>query len=291
MKESFKSILKQFGIYHPLQSAYRNFLFFINKLTYRVTYFKYKGSGFVCNFCGAVYEKFVPEYPSHDIENAIYSNKVIAGFGENVFCPRCVSKNRERLIKDVMDHYLHISDKKILHFSPEKNLYGYLRTQAMVTTIDISPGFYKTIDPSISYGDATNLRFEDNSFDIVVANHMLEHIPEDIKAMKEIIRVLKNDGVAVLQVPWSETLPETIEDPFITDPKKQAALYGQKDHVRIYTLNDYVNRLQLAGFYVQVIPCEALKQFRVHAIQENEPVVLGYKLHPGTTNSTKTKIL
>jgi len=277
MKERLKRFLKSIGIYHPLQSSYRNSLSFLRNLTYRITYNKYKGSGFVCNFCGAAYQKFVPEYPSLDIQHAINSNNVIAGYGENVFCPNCLSKNRERLLKDVIDHFLEIRNKKVLHFSPEKHLYRYLKTQANIVTIDISPGFYKTIDPAILYGDATSLQFEDQSFDIVLANHILEHIPEDLKAMKEILRVLRNDGVAILQAPWSESLPATIEDPYIADPEKQARLYGQKDHVRIYSLNDYVARLRAAGFKTKVIPCESLEQFKIHAIQEREVVVLGYK--------------
>jgi SAM-dependent methyltransferase len=277
MKESFKTLLKKAGWYHPLQSSYRNFLSWSSRLKYRFTYRKYKGSGFVCNFCGASYRKFVPEYPSADIKEAIISNKVIAGYGENVFCPNCMSKNRERLVKAVMGHYLDIRGKKILHFSPEKNLYRYLKTQCEVITVDISPGFYKTTDPAITYADATGLHFEDKSFGIVVANHILEHIPDDLKAMSEIYRVLKNGGVAILQAPWSEALPATIEEPFITDPQKQAKLYGQKDHVRIYTLNDYIKRLHSVGFDIKLIPCDSLKQFRIHAIQEREPAVLAYK--------------
>jgi SAM-dependent methyltransferase len=277
MKENLKKLLKSIGIYHPLQSSYRNSLFFLQNLKYRITYKKYKGSGFVCNFCGAAYQKFVPEYPSLDIEQAINSNNVIAGYGENVFCPNCLSKNRERLLKDVMDHFLDLRNKKVLHFSPEKHLYQYLKTRANVTTIDILPGFYKTIDSSIVYGDATSLQFEDESFDLVIANHILEHIPEDLKAMKEMYRVLRNGGVAILQVPWSEILPATIEEPYIADPQRQARLYGQKDHVRIYSLNDYVARLSAAGFNTKVIPYESLEQFKIHAIQEKEHVVLGYK--------------
>lgn len=277
MKENFKVALKKIGLYHPLQSSYRNFLSFLTRLKYRVAYRKYEGSGFVCNFCGAVYQQFVPEYPSADIAQAINDNKVIAGFGENVYCPNCLSKNRERLVKEIIDLYIGSSNKDILHFSPEKHLYKHLKTRARITTIDIEPGFYKTIDPSILQGDATRLQFADNSFDILIANHILEHIPDDITAMKEMLRVLRNGGVAVLQAPWSQTLPTTIEDRLIADPEKQARLYGQKDHVRIYTLKDYVSRLTAVGFTVKVIDSTELTAFSLHAIQEGEPVVLGYK--------------
>ena len=231
----------------------------------------------MCNFCGAVYQQFVPEYPGADIEQAINGNKVIAGFGENVYCPNCLSKNRERLVKDVIDHYINCSNKDVLHFSPEKHLYKYLKTRARVTTIDIEPGFYKTIDPSILQGDATRLKFADNSFDILIANHILEHIPDDMTAMKEMFRVLRIGGVAVLQAPWSQTLPATIEDRSIAEPEKQARIFGQKDHVRIYTLKDYVNRLANAGFTIKVVSADELTAFSLHAIQKDEPAVLGYK--------------
>ena len=277
MNASIKQSLKKIGLYHPLQSAFRDSLSFLQRLRYKTSYRKYKGGGFECNFCGASYRRFVPEYPTADIEQAINSNKVIAGFGENVFFPNCLSKNRERLIKDVLDYYIDFAGKSILHFSPEKKLYQYVHSKARVTTIDLEPGFYKTIDPTIAQGDATQLHFPDEQFDIIIANHILEHIPDDEKAMKEIFRVLKRNGVAILQAPWSTNLPTTIEDRSIADPLQQAILFGQKDHVRIYTLPDYTSRLRRAGFTVNCIAPAELAQFQQHAIQEGEPVVLGYK--------------
>ncbi|MCG2613002.1 methyltransferase domain-containing protein [Terrimonas sp. NA20] len=277
MKEQLKSILKSIGVYHPLQSLYRSILRNFENLRYKITYNRYKGKGYTCNFCNATYSKFVPEYPSQEISNAIYTNKVIAGYGENVFCPNCLSKNRERLVKDVLDNFIHFQEKKILHFSPEKHLFRYLKPLSDITTIDIFPGFYKYIDKKIIYGDATDLRFADNSFDIVIANHILEHIPDDRKAMKEIHRVLLKGGVALLQCPWSVSLAKTIEDPSINDKAKQAELYGQADHVRIYTLEDYIERLKHSGFTVRTIPYEELLQFSRHATQVGEPVVLAYK--------------
>jgi SAM-dependent methyltransferase len=278
MNQQLKSFLQRIKIYHPLQSSYRSARALITNQYHRLSYSKYRGKGFVCNFCGATYQKFVPEYPSTHIQRAINDNNVIAGFGENVFCPRCGSKNRERLIRAVIEKYLEpIGEKKILHFSPEKNLYRFLNAIADVSTVDIAPGFYRNIDAAITYADATRLAWEDKTVDLVIANHILEHIPEDQIAMKEICRVLKNDGVAILQVPYSPTLPHTIEDPFIDDPARQAALYGQKDHVRIYALKDYIHRLEQAGFRVRVLTPEDLSPFLIHAIQPGEAVFLGYK--------------
>ena len=112
---------------------------------------------------------------------------------------------------------------------------------------------------------------------MIIANHILEHIPEDIKAIKEMFRVLKNGGMAILQVPYSQKLATTIEDPFISDPHKQEQLYGQKDHVRIYALADYLSRLKIGGFEVKVLQSETLDQFKANAIQNKENVILCYK--------------
>lgn len=277
MKRVLLKYLKKIGLYHPLQTFYRSSVFLLTRQYYRVSYYKYRGSGFTCNFCGRSYQKFVPNYPSREAAAAIYENNVIAGPGENVYCPYCMSKNRERLLRSVMENYIDINGKAILHFAPEKNLYAFLSMKAIVRTADITPGFYKNVDRKIIQTDITRLSFPDNSFDIVIANHILEHIPEDRRAISEIFRVLKPAGVAVLQVPLSETLPSTLEDPFIDDPAKQERLYGQKDHVRIYALHDYIDRLTKAGFKVKIIRPDTLSHFKMHAIQDGESVILGYK--------------
>lgn len=75
-----------------------------------------------------------------------------------------------------------------------------------------------------------DLNFRDNHFDLFLCNHVLEHIPEDIRAMKEIFRVLKPGGHALLQVPISKNSAETVEDFTIEDPKKREELFGQFDH-------------------------------------------------------------
>lgn len=274
---AMKELLKKLNLYHPLQSRYRSALDYFRIQSLKRKYSPYKTGvpPYQCNFCGAKYQKFVPEYPTGDIREAIEKNHVIAGFGENVYCPACLSKNRERLVKAVLENYTTIYDKNILHFSPEKHLYHFLqKTAKKVTTVDIEPGFYRHIDKNISKADATDLPFANETFDILVANHILEHIPDDQAAMKEMHRVLNAKGLAILQVPYSETITKTLEEPDIDDPEKQAALFGQKDHVRIYAKSDYINRLQHAGFRVNILTPEILKEYRVYAIQEDESVFL-----------------
>jgi SAM-dependent methyltransferase len=278
MNPRVKSLLQKLNIYHPLQSAYRSTRTAITKKYYRLIYRRYKGAGFTCNFCGAVYEKFVPEYPDPDIAPTLTNHQVISGYGDDVYCPQCGSKNRERLIKAVIEKHLPLNTvTRILHFSPEKNLYRWLSKKADVTTADTSPRFYTSVDPQILYADATQLAFDDNRFHLLVANHILEHIPDDQKAMHEMHRVLHPGGAAILQVPYSLTLPDTLEEPTIDDPKRQAALFGQRDHVRIYAFNDYIRRLTHAGFNVRVLSPEDLAEFRIYATEPGESVFLCYK--------------
>jgi SAM-dependent methyltransferase len=269
-KEYFKNGLKSLGIYYFLQGNYRQLLFTVKKYFCRLKYAKFKGAGFTCNCCAAAYSKFVSEYPSAKNAYAITLNEVIAGYGQNILCPSCLSTARERLIIALLKDGIKIEGKRILHFSPEKNVYNFLKINNEVITADIDPLFYKPVDKGIKNEDATHLSFADNSFDVVIGNHILEHIPSDTKAMEEIYRVLKPAGRAILQVPYSAKNSTTIEEPGISEPDKQSALFGQKDHVRIYSLNDYVNRLKKAGFDVEVIPYTFLQDYYKFAIQDEE---------------------
>lgn len=269
MKEKITAILKAIRIYHPLQSSYRSLLEFIKKIYNRYAYTKFKGSGFTCNVCQSSFKKFVNRFPSAENSKAINDNHVIAGYGENILCPHCMSTARERLVLGILKG-IELHDKDILHFSPEKNISHYLRRFAAVISADIAPGFYKNTDKNVVAADATQLQYPAAKFDIVIANHIMEHIPDDIAAMKEIYRVLKPGGRAILQVPYSESLSWTLEQPGISNSKQQSALFGQKDHVRIYALGDYMKRLKSVGFNVNKISYEALSHLHINAIQRNE---------------------
>lgn len=269
MKEWAKKGLNFLGFYHPLQSFYRNLIFKCTLLLSRQKYKPLKGSGFLCNACNERYLAFIPEFPSAENSRAIEEHQVVAGYGNNILCPNCLSTARERLVLAILQNS-DLDGKNILHLSPEKKLYPFLKSKATVTTADLLPGFYKTIDGLVQKQDATNFSFANETFDMVIANHILEHIPDDRKAMSEIFRVLKPGGTAVLQVPYSQSIAHTLEEPGINNPAEQSFRFGQKDHVRIYALSDYMHRLQQAGFLVEMIPYQALKKFHVHRIQKNE---------------------
>lgn len=252
MKQFILSILKVLGVYHPLQSAYRSRLFKIRRERLRKKYAPFQGGAMQCNACNARYERFESDLPLHEDAKAIEQYQIVAGYGENVFCPNCLSSARERLVLSYLQKWK-LHNQSILHFSPEKNIYDYLKQHNNIQTADLYPGFYRSIDKNVQRQDITKLLYDSETFDIVIANHVLEHVPDDKKALNEIYRVLKHGGRAILQVPYSTIIEETIEQPDIKESHLQSELFGQRDHVRIYALNDYVRRLKAAGFIVDVI--------------------------------------
>ncbi len=101
-------------------------------------------------------------------------------------------------------------------------------------------------------GDIKSMNFENKSFDLIICNHVLEHIDDDIKALNEIFRVLKSGGVAILQVPINFNRNETFEDQSIISRKDREKYFGQYDHVREYGL-DFKERVEKVGFEVEMV--------------------------------------
>ena len=134
---------------------------------------------------------------------------------------------------------------KVLHFAPEQAFYKLFRNQKNIQYITTDL-FSPLADVK---ADICNLPFEDNSYDIIFCNHVLEHIPDDTKAMQELFRVLKPGGMAILQIPQDLKREATFADDSITDQKERAAIFGQYDHVRIYG-RDYFDKLRSIGFKV-----------------------------------------
>ena len=158
-------------------------------------------------------------------------------------CPNCLSLERHRaLVLAATDENL-FQNKDILHFAPEASITNYIRKQ--------NPKSYKTSDlykPNVDHKlDLCNLNLPDGSFDIVICLHVLEHVPDDRKAMSELRRVLRPGGVAVIMVPIEEGLDETYENPAIVTDAERLIHFGQEDHVRLYG-RDLRDRLRGAGF-------------------------------------------
>ncbi len=167
---------------------------------------------------------------------------------DNALCPNCLSLERHRLIWYYLNERTNFftAPLKVLHIAPEQCFYPLFKKMDNLE--------YITADLESPLAqvkmDIQQMPFEDNSFDVILCNHVFEHIPDEDKAMKEVLRVMKPNAWAILQVPQRWDLATTYEDNSITDPKERTKHFGQYDHLRIYG-RDYGDVLRSKGFEVQ----------------------------------------
>ncbi|HEY8937786.1 MAG TPA: class I SAM-dependent methyltransferase [Cyclobacteriaceae bacterium] len=226
----------------------------------------YSGSAVTCPICDHSYSKFLPYGRINTRENAL--------------CPNCLSLERHRLI------FLYLKEKtnffsgklKVLHIAPEAcyiNRFEKVHGDGYITA-DIESPLAKV------KMDIHQIPFGENTFDVVLCNHVLEHVADDIKAMSEIHRVLKPKGFAILQVPFFRPIPDvTFEDNTITDPRERERIFGQDDHVRKYG-HDYTKRMERAGLqpvedqFVNSLPDATRKKF---GLVKGEIIYRADKIH------------
>ncbi|MGN6343313.1 MAG: methyltransferase domain-containing protein [Ginsengibacter sp.] len=143
---------------------------------------------------------------------------------------------------------------KLLHVAPEAIFYNKFITTEQIDYVScdkFEKGYENSYPPKTINVDITDIHFEANTFDVIYCSHVLEHVVEDKKAMREFRRILKPGRWAMLQVPLNRSRDKTYEDYSIIDPLEREKAFGQRDHVRIYG-NDYKDRLMAAGFSVKV---------------------------------------
>ena len=173
--------------------------------------------------------------------------------GNDLLTPSNGAKSRQRLVWHYLENELDILNARLrlLHIAPELSYFQILNKQK---NIDYIPGDKMVLGYSnqkgVNHIDLTDLTFDDLSFDCILANHVLEHISDDQKAMTEIYRTLKTNGICVITVPIDEKLDKTYENTTIVSPKDRKTHFGQWDHVRIYAL-DIKERFEQAGFKVE----------------------------------------
>jgi len=196
-----------------------------------------KGTKYTDPIDGKSYRKFLP-----------YGYQKIR---KNVLAPGTFSLERHRLfwvyLKNETD-FFSATKKKVLHFAPEQAFYNQFKKIKKIdyTTTDL-------VSPLADVkADICNLPFKDNEFDYIFCNHVLEHIPDDNKAMSELFRVLAPNGIGIFQIPQDLSREFTFEDDSVTDPKERAIIFGQYDHVRVYG-RDYFDKLREIGFNVAAI--------------------------------------
>ncbi len=185
---------------------------------------------------------------------------------DNVLSPSTLSLERHRLLWLYLENETNFFTvrQSLLHFAPEQAFFKRFKKlkNLQYTTTDLNSPLADV------KADICDLPFEDSSFDIILCNHVLEHIPDDKSAMKELYRVLKPGGWGVFQIPQDLNRELTFEDDSITDKKERARIFGQYDHVRIYG-RDYFSKLRAVGFsveevdYTKVLGLEAVEKFRL----------------------------
>ncbi|MEM6517690.1 MAG: methyltransferase domain-containing protein, partial [Bacteroidota bacterium] len=193
------------------------------------------------------------------IDGKSFSSFLPYGYGKqrnNVLSPSTLSLERHRLLWLYLKNETNFfsaengkTDKKsVLHFAPEQCFLKRFKKLKHIryTTTDLNSPIADV------KADICNLPFVDNSYDIIFCNHVLEHIPDDKKAMHELYRVMKPGGFGVFQIPQDLSREFTFEDDSITDKKQRAEIFGQYDHVRVYG-RDYFDKLRDVGFRVKEV--------------------------------------
>ena len=218
---------------------------------------RYLGSQFQCPICGTGLCAFKPIGKSYwrDTEKfgTIHPGSALETFNIAAFyCPRCDASDRERLTVLYLDRVFRSFDPhrsyRLIEFAPNEALPKWIRRHRFIayTSADL---MRKTVDERI---DLTAMdAYPDRSVDIILCSHVLEHVVEDHKGMREIRRVLKADGFAVLLVPLVVGVDETHEDPSLDTEELRWKYFGMGDHVRQYGKRDFVARLEDAGLQVE----------------------------------------
>lgn len=214
----------------------------------------YKGNNVECPVCEKSFRKFLS-----------YGSDV--AHRDNILCPYDLTLERHRVmwlyLKGHTDFFSK-KDLKVMHIAPEQCFHGRFKKQ---TNLDYTTGDLMSPIADIHF-DLHKIPLEDNTYEVIFCNHVMEHVKDDLQCMKELYRIMKPGGWGIMQVPIDASRSETYEDWSITDPKEREKHFWQYDHVRLYGLN-YPKRLEEAGFEVDIIdfskelPTETFERYRI----------------------------
>jgi len=213
---------------------------------------RFRGSEKHCALCNSHVNKF----KDFGVKFEVVKRRQIVGslpFPDDI-CPVCWGASRSRLISLFLDKKLDLGRKrfKLLHIAPDLGIYYWLRHKKELDYVagDLEPENYSIV-PNVQKVDITDMPFDRAEFDVVICSHVLEHVPEDRKAMLQIRKILKPSGVALFMVPEATDGGGTDEDLTITDWQLRRDLYAQRNHVRLYGRDDFVTRLSSSGYFVE----------------------------------------
>jgi SAM-dependent methyltransferase len=212
----------------------------------------FKGSAHTCVVCGSNVSRMLDQGYGYPILEEL---RVVGGMRKaNDECPICRANDRIRLVHLYTHDHSDMLAKpnRLLHIAPEL---GLADIWSRIASLDYMPADpdrrrYRHLKGLQTF-DLQAAPFPDRNFDWIICNHVLEHIPDDRRAIAEIFRMLKPGGTAILQVPISLVRARTDEDPSIADPAERIRRFGQSDHIRLYA-RDYYDRLRDAGFEVEL---------------------------------------
>jgi len=215
----------------------RKFLQRFSHVALRIASVFYYGHQVECPVCHHHFRKFLPYGYVNSRENAL--------------CPSCLALERHRqiwLFLQRKTNFFHQTGS-MLHIAPE---FCFIKRFQQLTGLD-----YYTADLESPLArvkmDIHHIPFQSNFFDIIMCNHILEHVDNDRLALSELFRVMKPNGWGIIQSPVNIHRKKTYEDPSIVSPEERLKHFGQKDHQREYGI-DYADRLREAGFQVSEIP-------------------------------------
>jgi len=223
-----------------MQKLYQFFKYLIRNIISRKLIFKYE----------PVLRKLYSVFYLGNKYRCLICNKNLRSFikyNKNHLCPNCGSGCRERRLYQVLSERFLLKNAKILDFSPSRSYFRELKKNPSITyqATDISGNFI----PDFKF-DITNINSNDNSFDLIICYHVLEHIIDDKKAISELYRILKKNSYCLIQTPFKQG--EIYEDYSIVSSEDRSKHFGQEDHVRIYSVNGLKDRFVSQGFKVEI---------------------------------------
>ena len=238
---------------------------------------RYLGTMYQCPICSVGLRAFRPMWNSYRRDVIIYQPIHPAESMETLnleafTCPRCDAFDRDRLTAIYLENAFRNFDRnrtyRLLEFAPGDALRKKLKSHPFIAyrSADL---LRKTVDERVDMTDMA--AYADGSLDIMLCSHILEHIPDDRKAMREMRRVLKPDGFAIVLVPLVVGVDETHEDPSMDTDELRWKYFGMGDHVRQYGKRDFIQRLEAAGLSVEQLGIEhfGAETFHHAGIAEN----------------------
>jgi SAM-dependent methyltransferase len=247
-----------------LNNISRKYLQLFAQLATRLVSVLYIGNKVECNVCNRHYRRFLPYGYVNSRDNAL--------------CPHCLSLERHRLMQLFLQNKtrFYTSNPRTLHVAPE---FCFIKRFERLLGDNYITGDIESPLAKVKM-DVQDIPFDDNFFDVIFCNHILEHVDDDRKALRELYRTMKPGGWGIIQSPINCDRTTTYEDASIVDPEERTKHFGQHDHLREYGV-DYAMRLAEAGFevteerYVETLSPEKIER---NALPEKEIIYLVKKI-------------